>query len=187
MWEQSQRNNAYGQETYRLQDRKGKTWILAPTHEEVATVVAKSLIESYRDLDLMLYQFGTKFRDEIRPRFNTIRAKEFEMMDAYTFSATEEDMMNTYETIKQKFSAIFNKMGLETRIVEADTGEIGGFKSEEFIVSTQWGDIEVGHIFALGQKYTKALNATYQTQDNRKEHLWMGCYGIGVSRLLSIL
>lgn len=172
---------------YKLQDSRGKEWILAPTHEEVAVIVAKTAIKSYRDLDLIFFQFGTKFRDEIRPRFGTIRAREFEMMDAYSFSATQEDMMKVYEIIRQQFIAIFEKLGLKVRIIEAETGEVGGLKSEEFIVSTEWGDVEVAHIFALGQKYTHAFNATYQTQDNHRSHLWMGCYGIGISRLLAIL
>lgn len=222
MWMESGRWEVYGKELMRLNDRHDREFCLGPTHEEVITTLVREYINSYKKLPMALYQIQTKFRDEFRPRFGLMRGREFIMKDLYTFHATTEDLDTWYLKVRQAYCNIFNRLGLNYRIVQADSGQIGGNASEEFVVLCEIGEdtivysdqsdfasnievynlkegdpspdgkgtikhakgIEVGHIFKLGTKYSAAMKAEFIDKDQVKKPIIMGCYGIGVSRLL---
>ncbi|HCF73368.1 MAG TPA: proline--tRNA ligase [Arenicellales bacterium] len=140
LWRESGRWDDYGPELLRLTDRHHREFCFGPTHEEVVTTLARSEIRSYRQLPINLYQIQTKFRDEIRPRFGVMRAREFIMKDAYTFDIDEHGMGNSYEVMYQAYERIFQRLGLEARAVEADSGTIGGSFSHEFHVLADTGE-----------------------------------------------
>lgn len=137
LWQESGRWEVYGKELMRLQDRHGNMVALGPTHEEIITSLARSEIRSYRQLPVNLYQIQDKFRDEIRPRFGLLRGKEFLMKDAYSFDADEAGLEVSYQKMTQAYINIFNRCGLETRMVRSDSGAIGGSVSHEFMVLTK--------------------------------------------------
>ncbi|NPA95597.1 MAG: proline--tRNA ligase [Thermodesulfobacteria bacterium] len=143
LWKESGRWDHYGKELLRFKDRHGRDFCLGPTHEEVITDLIRKHIRSYRDLPLNLYQIQTKFRDEIRPRFGLMRAREFIMKDAYSFSATEESLDEIYQTMYKTYCRIFERCGLDFRPVEADTGSIGGHASHEFMVLADTGEDDI--------------------------------------------
>ena len=143
LWQQSTRWDYYGKELLRLKDRKGADFCIAPTAEEVITDLVKKDVSSYKQLPVCLYQFGTKFRDEIRPRFGVMRAREFYMADAYSFSATDESANEWYQKMYEAYMRIFKRCGFAFRPVEADTGAIGGNFSHEFMVLAQAGEDEI--------------------------------------------
>jgi prolyl-tRNA synthetase len=124
----------------RLKDRKDRDFCLGPTHEEIITQVVRDYINSYKKLPLALYQIQTKFRDEMRPRFGLMRGREFIMKDAYTFSESEEDLDRWYKLFTDAYINIFNRCGLDTRIVSSDTGQIGGDEADEFMVMSEVGE-----------------------------------------------
>ena len=134
LWLESGRWDQYGPELLRLKDRHERDFCLGPTHEEIITDLVRREIRSYKQLPANFYQIQTKFRDEIRPRFGVMRAREFIMKDAYSFHLTEASLIETYELMYQAYSRIFRRLGLEFRPVEADTGAIGGQVSHEFHV-----------------------------------------------------
>lgn len=140
LWEETGRWQFYGKEMLRIKDRKNTEFCLAPTAEEVITDLVRREIRSYRELPLLLYQFGTKFRDEIRPRFGVMRAREFYMKDGYSFHADETCADATYRDILDAYNRIFTRCGLNFRPVEADTGTIGGNSSHEFMVLAETGE-----------------------------------------------
>ncbi len=140
LWQQSGRLESMGAGMFRLQDRGARTMVLGPTHEEVVTELAAREINSYRQLPCTLYQIQTKFRDEIRPRFGLMRAKEFIMKDAYSFDVSLDAADESYRAMYSAYERIFKRCGLETRAVEADTGEIGGNWSHEFMVLAGSGE-----------------------------------------------
>ncbi len=140
LWKMSGRWDAMGPEMIRITDRNGADYVLAPTHEEAFTSVVNSLISSYRDLPKMVYQINTKFRDEIRPRFGVIRSKEFIMKDAYSFDADDKGLEESYQTMRKTYRKIFSRCGLETIPVQADSGNMGGSGSEEFMVPSEVGE-----------------------------------------------
>jgi len=137
LWQESGRWDVYGKELMRLQDRHGKMCCLGPTHEEIITALARDEIKSYRQLPVNLYQIQDKFRDEIRPRFGLLRGKEFIMKDAYSFDADEAGLDISYQKMTEAYINIFNRCGLETRMVRSDSGAIGGSVSHEFMVLTR--------------------------------------------------
>lgn len=137
LWQQSGRWEVYGKELMRLEDRHGRKMALGPTHEEVVTAIAREGIRSYKQLPVNLYQIQTKFRDEIRPRFGLLRGREFIMKDAYSFDADNNGLEKSYAIMAEAYKKIFLKCGLETRMVQSDTGAIGGSESHEFMVLTQ--------------------------------------------------
>lgn len=222
LWVESGRWDAYGKELMRLEDRHEREFCLGPTHEEVITAVARDSINSYKKLPIALYQIQTKFRDEFRPRFGLMRGREFIMKDLYTFHTSEEDLDIWYKKVRQAYVNIFDRLDLHYRVVSADSGQIGGKTSEEFMVLCDIGEdviaystdssfasnvelchlnegdqspdgkgvikydkgIEVGHIFKLGTKYAKPMNLNFVDVDGVKKPVIMGCYGIGISRLL---
>lgn len=222
LWDESGRYEKYGAELMRLQDRHERKFCLGPTHEEVITAVVRDYANSYKKLPLALYQIQTKYRDEFRPRFGLMRGREFIMKDLYTFSATEEDLDVWYKKVRGAYINILNRLELNYRIVSADSGNIGGSSSEEFMILCEIGEdtivysdtgtfasnselcnlpegapspdgvgvikhakgIEAGHIFKLGTKYSEPMKANFIDKDGKTKPIIMGCYGIGVSRLL---
>ncbi|MCD6352643.1 MAG: proline--tRNA ligase [Proteobacteria bacterium] len=140
IWEKSGRWNIYGKELLRFKDRNNRNFCLGPTHEEVITDLIRREVKSYRELPLTLYQIQTKFRDEIRPRFGIMRAREFVMKDAYSFDRDEAGAEESYHKMYQAYTNIFERCGLEFRAVEADTGSIGGSFSHEFMVLADSGE-----------------------------------------------
>ncbi len=143
LWEQSGRWTFYGKELLRFKDRKDSGFCLAPTAEEVMTNLVTKDVSSYKQLPLCLYQFGTKFRDEIRPRFGVMRAREFYMKDAYSFHANEDSANEWYQRLYNAYVKIFDRCGFKFKPVEADTGSIGGNFSHEFMVLAQTGENEI--------------------------------------------
>ena len=140
LWQESGRWDHYGPELLRLSDRHERSFCFGPTHEEVITDLIRREIRSYRQLPANFYQIQTKFRDEIRPRFGVMRAREFIMKDAYSFHADEESLRETYGQMYQTYTRIFTRLGLEFRAVQADTGSIGGHASHEFHVLADSGE-----------------------------------------------
>ncbi|PKC08898.1 prolyl-tRNA synthetase [Rhizophagus irregularis] len=139
-WKQTGRWKSAGSELFRLKDRKGSEYCLAPTHEEEITQLVGHEIASYRQLPLRLYQIGKKYRDEMRPRYGLLRGREFIMKDFYTFDTSEEAALRTYEEVLIAYKNIFNKIGVPFVIADADSGNIGGTKSHEFHFLSQVGE-----------------------------------------------
>lgn len=221
LWEETDRWQKYGDMLLKLEDRNKRKFCVGPTHEEVVTDLIRSEINSYKQLPLCLYQIQTKFRDEIRPRFGVMRAREFLMKDAYSFHLNVDCLNNTYKQMFNAYTNIFNTLELVFRSVTADNGDMGGSLSHEFQVIAESGEdqiiysednnfaanievanikgtplenssslktargIEVGHIFQLGDRYSKIMQAKILDQQNNEQALLMGCYGIGVSRLVA--
>jgi len=139
-YEQTGRWTEYGDALFRLQDRKGSDLLLAPTHEEVFTLLVKDLYSSYKDLPLSLYQIQDKYRDEARPRAGILRGREFTMKDSYSFDHTDAGLDASYQQHRDAYERIFTRLGLEYVIVKADAGAMGGSKSEEFLHPTPIGE-----------------------------------------------
>jgi len=140
LWKESGRWDHYGKELLRIKDRHDRDYCFGPTHEEVITDLARREVSSYRQLPINLYQIQTKFRDEVRPRFGVMRAREFVMKDAYSFDADEAGAERSYERMYDAYTRIFQRCGLRFRAVEADTGLIGGRFSHEFMVLADTGE-----------------------------------------------
>lgn len=140
LWQESGRWEQYGPELLRLKDRHQRDFVIGPTHEEVITDLARRELKSYRQLPVNFYQIQVKFRDEIRPRFGVMRGREFIMKDAYSFHASAECLQAGYDTMRQAYIRMFERMGLQFRPVKADTGSIGGTASEEFQVLADSGE-----------------------------------------------
>jgi len=140
LWKESRRWDYYGKELLRFKDRAERDFCLGPTHEEIITDIVRRDIRSYKQLPINLYQIQTKFRDEIRPRFGVMRAREFIMKDAYSFDATDEGADKSYMLMYDAYNRIFERCGLEFRAVLADTGNIGGNFSHEFMVLAPTGE-----------------------------------------------
>lgn len=139
-WKTSGRWDVMGKEMMRLKDRHDNDFALGPTHEEAMTSLAGSILKSYKQLPLTLYQIGTKYRDEIRPRYGLIRCREFTMKDAYSFHENEESLDEVYQKMRIAYRNIFQRCGLQTLSVQADSGNMGGSASEEFMVPSEIGE-----------------------------------------------
>ena len=217
LWEESGRWDVFGPQMLKIKDRHDRLFCFGPTHEEVITDIVRTEINSYKQLPINFYQIQTKFRDEIRPRFGVMRAREFLMKDSYSFHTDIDCLKNTYEDMYKTYSEIFEAIGLNFRAVQADNGAIGGDGSHEFHVLADSGEdelvyseetdfaansevakdhpdrdkfktcrgIEVGHIFQLGTKYSEAMKAEFIDESGKPKPLLMGCYGIGVSRIVA--
>ena len=230
LWDESERWNKFGPELLRFKDRHDRDFCLGPTHEEVITDLIKNNVKSYRELPLNIYQIQTKFRDEIRPRYGVMRSREFLMKDSYSFHLSEECLEDTYQIMRKAYSNILKRIGLNFKIVKADSGAIGGDRSEEFHVLAENGEdtlavsdssdysvnaelllendqdaqslegqkspdgnglleitkgIEVGHIFQLGKLYSENMNATVLDDSGTAKNMHMGCYGVGISRIVA--
>jgi len=140
LWQESGRWDKYGSLLLRMQDRHDRSFCFGPTHEEVITDIARRELKSYRQLPVNFYQIQTKFRDEIRPRFGVMRAREFIMKDAYSFDIDQDGLVQSYQRMHDAYTAIFERLGLRFRVVDADSGEIGGSRSQEFHVLADSGE-----------------------------------------------
>lgn len=230
LWQETERWDKYGKELLRFKDRHDRDFCYGPTHEEVVTQLMRNELRSYKQLPLNVFQIQTKFRDEIRPRFGVMRAREFLMKDSYSFHADMASLQETYQVMYDAYMKIFTRLGLKFRPVFADTGQIGGAFSHEFQVLAESGEdiivysdgsdyaanieraenkegttpvkegdtspdgkgklkfargIEVGHIFQLGDKYSKSMQLNMLDESGKSFHPQMGCYGIGVSRIVA--
>lgn len=145
LWQESGRWYSYGSELMRLKDRHERDFALGPTHEEVIISLVKDEIKSYKRLPLTLYQIQTKFRDEKRPRFGLLRGREFIMKDAYSFHATQESLDEVYEQVREAYSRIFTRCGLNFRAVIADSGAMGGKDTHEFMVLSEIGEDTIAY------------------------------------------
>lgn len=232
IWISSGRLEKYVEEDvmFRILTEKGN-YCLAPTAEEAITKYASSRLDSYKKLPVTYFQIGEKFRNEIRTRGYLLRGKSFDMMDAYSFGRNLNDLEKSYEKMKKAYLEIFDELGLNVFPVGADSGSIGGNKSEEFMCLSEIGEdtilfdeesskafnkelldredateylketynienisnleskraVELGHIFQLGNKYSKTMNTFYIDKDGKSKNYEMGCYGIGVSRTLAMI
>ena len=217
LWDETNRWEVFGPQMLKISDRHERLFCFGPTHEEVITDIVRKEIKSYKQLPINFYQIQTKFRDEIRPRFGVMRAREFMMKDSYSFNSSLDSLKETYQVMYETYKKIFDRIGLNYRAVQADNGAIGGDGSHEFHVLADSGEdeivydessdfaanievaknhpdkdkfktcrgIEVGHIFQLGTKYSEAMQAEYIDQDGESKPMIMGCYGIGVSRIIA--
>ncbi len=140
LWQESGRIEKFGKELLRFRDRKENLFVLGPTHEEMMVNIVRNRVTSYKQLPLNLYQIKTKFRDEARPRFGLMRAREFVMKDGYSFHASVEDMDREFDAMEAAYKTILERLGLEFRIVEADSGAIGGSGSKELMVLADSGE-----------------------------------------------
>ncbi len=143
LWQETGRDQAFGKGLFTLTDRRERNLVLGPTHEEVITELVKYNVQSYRDLPLLLYQIQSKFRDEPRPRGGLIRIREFTMKDLYSFDTSEDGLDQSYSKMLQAYKNIYDRCGLPSRLVEADSGAIGGKESHEFMVITEGGEDEI--------------------------------------------
>jgi prolyl-tRNA synthetase len=155
LWVESGRWDQFGPELLRFKDRHDRDLVLGPTHEEVVTELARRELRSYRQLPVNFYQIQTKFRDEIRPRFGVMRAREFSMKDAYSFHADDASLAQGYQRMYEAYTAIFTRLGLRFRAVHADTGAIGGSASQEFHVLADSGEDAI--VFSDGDDYAANL------------------------------
>ena len=155
LWKESGRWEKYGPELLRIKDRNEREFCFGPTHEEIVTDIARKDLVSYKQLPIIYYQIQTKFRDEIRPRFGIMRAREFLMKDAYSFHENEECLNETYKIMFEAYKNCFDKIGFEYKVVNADNGQIGGSESHEFHVIAENGEDEL--IFSDTSDY--AINA----------------------------
>jgi len=204
LWKQTGRDKDLAEVMYRFKDNRGRDMCLGPTHEEVITDLVKSFVQSYRQMPVVLYQIQTKFRDELRTRFGVVRACEFIMKDAYSFDRDEKGLKKNYQLMYEAYQRIFKRCGLDVIITEADSGAMGGDVSHEFMVPAPIGEdtikikdkngkekeqvvIELGHIFQLGTKYSQAQQAFFVDEDGKQKPMIMGCYGIGVSRVIAAI
>lgn len=222
LWQESGRLDSMDPPLFRVKDRHDKELVLASTHEEVITDLARRSIDSYRDLPLAVFQIQTKFRNELRATGGLLRVREFVMKDLYSFHRSSEDLQQFYERVRQAYLHIFTACDLKAHVVEANSGSIGGSTSHEFSVEAATGEdqvaacqncgwaanveaqkqaacpkcsgqlaikscIENGHIFQLGSKYSQSLGAMFAEEDGSKKPIEMGCYGIGVGRLLATI
>lgn len=173
--------------------------LLAPTHEEEMTRLVTTTVHSYKQLPLILFQTGSKFRRETRTRAGLLRTREFVMNDAYSFSCADS-VKGVYDSVSGAYDRIFRQLDLSPMVKEGDAGDIGGSLSHEYHVvagigddtvqmgdGTQLNSIEVAHTFILDDVYTRAFGATFRDTLNQDQLLQMGCYGIGVSRLLAAI
>ena len=150
IWQQSGRYEAAGDTLFKVNDHAKREWVLGPTHEEVVTTLAAGEINSYRQLPINLYQIQTKFRDEIRPRFGLMRAREFIMKDAYSFDVDDESSMKSYHNMYNAYKRIFHRCGLKAYPVEADAGVMGGKHTHEFVVPADTGECEIAFCDVCG-------------------------------------
>jgi len=171
LWQETGRWNIYGKELFRIKDRHERDFCLGPTHEEIITDLVRNNVRSYRQLPLNLYQIQTKFRDEIRPRFGLMRGREFMMKDAYSFHDSEDSLEMEYQNMFKTYCRIFDRMGLVYKVVEADTGAIGGGFSQEFMVMADTGEEEIFYCESCGYAASResAGIGKYKTAESSKQ------------------
>ena len=166
LWQESGRWQEYGPLLLRMQDRHEREYCFGPTHEEVITDIARRELRSYKQLPVNFYQIQTKFRDEIRPRFGVMRAREFIMKDAYSFDIDEASMEFSYQKMHAAYTAIFEGLGLKFRVVDADSGEIGGSRSQEFHVLADSGEDAIAYCDEDGYASNVETAATFPSDES---------------------
>lgn len=157
LWKESGRYDKFGKELLRFRDRKNNEFVLGPTHEEAMVDLVRNRVRSYKELPLNLYQINTKFRDEARPRYGLLRGREFIMKDGYSFHESEEDMRREYALMEETYGKILDRLGLTYRVVEADSGAIGGSGSKEFMVIADNGEDDI--VICEGCDYAANIEA----------------------------
>lgn len=167
LWEESGRWDKYGPLLLRMHDRHEREYCFGPTHEEVITDIARRELRSYKQLPVNYYQIQTKFRDEIRPRFGVMRSREFIMKDAYSFDIDKDGMRASYDRMHAAYTAIFERLGLQFRIVDADSGEIGGSRSQEFHVLADSGEDAIAYCDEGGYASNIETAATFAPTGER--------------------
>ncbi len=187
LWKESKRFGKMGKDMIVFKDRHDREMLLGPTHEEVVSDIVRKYVRSWKNLPVMLYQIQTKYRDEIRPRFGIIRSREFLMKDCYSFDRTQQESEQSYLKMRQAYLKIFNRCSLNVTVQSADSGVIGGKFSEEFVAAGDCAELEIGHIFKLGTDYSEKLHVVYMDKDGTEKPVVMGCYGIGVSRIVAAI
>lgn len=232
IWKRSGRYDGYVEDGVMMTSETDKgNYCLAPTAEEAITTFVENRVTSHKQLPVVFYQIGPKFRNEIRNRGYLLRGKEFLMFDLYSFDKDEESMMKTYKKIKETYFKAFEELQLDIVAVAADNGSMGGKNSEEIMALSRIGEdtilfdeetkqglnievlekenaetylkevynindikklkeqkaVELGHIFALGTKYSESMGINYIDNENNSKPFFMGCYGIGVSRVLGLM
>ncbi|MCM8763812.1 MAG: proline--tRNA ligase [Candidatus Omnitrophica bacterium] len=187
LWKESKRYGKMGKDMIVFKDRHNREMLLGPTHEEIISDIVRKYLRSWKNLPVMLYQIQTKYRDEIRPRFGIIRSREFLMKDCYSFDRTDHESEQSYFRMKEAYLKIFERCGLTVTVQTADSGVIGGKFSEEFVAAGDCAELEIGHIFKLGTDYSEKLNVVYVDKDGSEKFVVMGCYGIGVSRVVAAI
>lgn len=150
IWHESGRWTAYGPEMFKLSDRHGNEYCLGPTHEELITTLVRNELRSYKQLPVNLWQMQNKYRDEIRPRFGLMRSREFVMKDDYSFDADEEGMHASYQVMYDAYTKIFTRCGLNFKPVLADSGQIGGKHTHEFMALAAAGEADVVNCMKCG-------------------------------------
>ena len=175
LWKETGRWDVYGKELFRFKDRHDREYCLGPTHEEIITDLVRNEVRSYKELPLNLYQIQTKYRDEIRPRFGVMRAREFIMKDAYSFDKDEAGLETSYQNMYKTYNRIFDRCGLKYKIVEADPGPIGGGFSQEYMVLSPTGEDEIMHCnkcdyAASHEMATFQVNPKSKTQKPNESH-----------------
>jgi len=187
LWEKSKRIDSYGEELFKLKNRKNQTFCLSATAEEAITSIYFDYYQRQK-ANCNVFQIGNKYRDEMRARAGLSRGKEFIMKDGYSFCSTNEELKLIYEKIKITYLEIFQHFGLDVIVKETDNAQMGGNFSEEFLVKSDLSDsydgmLELGHIFQLGDTYSKI----FELLDDKNNYVQMACFGIGISRLLMAL
>jgi prolyl-tRNA synthetase len=167
LWQESGRWDQYGPLLLRMHDRHDREFCFGPTHEEVITDIARRELRSYKQLPVNYYQVETKFRDEIRPRFGVMRSREFIMKDAYSFDIDQEGMRESYDRMHAAYTAIFERLGLRFRVVDADSGEIGGSRSQEFHVLADSGEDAIAYCDEDGYASNVETAATVPSDGER--------------------
>lgn len=167
----SGRKDSFGGEMFSLRDRNDKKYALGPTHEELFTIAAKSMVKSYKDLPFNLYQIGNKYRDELRPRYGLIRVREFVMKDAYSFDKDKKENDESYMKMKEAYKNIFDRCKLNYLICEADTGAMGGELSEEFQAITSIGEDEIASCSCSYAKNIELASNYINTKSNKEKEL----------------
>lgn len=212
LWRESGRWDVYGDEMFKLTSRAEREFCLGPTHEELIVDTVRSQNAGTASFPVTLFQFGTKFRDELRARSGLLRAREFQMKDAYSFDTSQEGLDASYTTMREAYIRILDRVGIQAFPTQADPGEMGGGKSEEFIAPSAVGEdqfvflpdgttkkledmadgfegeshkgIEIAHIFQLGDRYSDAMKLMFKDGDGVDHPVIMGCYGIGITRMI---
>ena len=167
LWQEAGRWEEYGPLLLRMSDRGGREYCFGPTHEEVITDIARKELRSYKQLPVNWYQIQTKFRDEIRPRFGVMRAREFIMKDAYSFDLDAAGLEVAYQKMHTAYTAVFERLGMTFRVVDADSGEIGGNRSQEFHVLADSGEDAIAYCDADGYASNVETAATMPPEGDR--------------------
>ncbi len=168
LWEETGRWEIYGEEMFKIKDRKEREFCLGPTHEEAVVDLARNELQSYKEIPKTFFQIQTKYRDEIRPRFGLMRAKEFIMKDAYSFDESDEKLEISYKKMFDAYVRIFKRCGLNTIPIEADSGAIGGKISHEFVVKSELGG-ESEFVYCPQCNYAANVEAANRMKNNDME------------------